>query len=73
VSGFDGLIHAIPNMRALLPATRSAWQALLEHYVFGPPAAVTEHIPTIRHGILGQISPADEVRLQEYLAKRLKP
>jgi hypothetical protein len=61
------------NMRALPSVTRSVWQALFEHYVFGPQAAVTEHIPTDRHGILGQISPADEVRLRECLAKRLKP
>jgi hypothetical protein len=72
VSGFDCLIYAILNLRALPPATRAAWRALFEHYVFGPRPGVTDHISSERHGILGQISPADDARLREYLAKRLK-
>ncbi len=70
-SGFDTLIHAILNLRALPPATREAWRALFEHYVFGPEGDVTGHIPTHRHGILGELSSADVARLRAYLKERL--
>jgi hypothetical protein len=71
-SGFDSLIHAILNLRALPPATREAWGALFEHYVFAAQAGVTEYIPTHRHGILGKMSDADVARLRAYLAERLQ-
>lgn len=72
-SAFDSLIHAILNLRALPPATREAWQALFEHYVFGSQADATEHIPAHRHGVLGRISASDAARLRAYLAERLVP
>jgi hypothetical protein len=71
-SAFDSLIHAILNLRSLPPATREAWRALFEHYVFGPQAGVAEHIPAQRHGILGKVSDADVARLRAYLAERLQ-
>jgi hypothetical protein len=71
-SGFDTLIHAILNLRPLPPATREAWRALFDHYVFGPQAGVTEHIPEHRHGVLGKVSAADAARLRAYLAERLE-
>ena len=71
-SGFDCLIHSILNMRRLPPATRAAWRALFEHYVFGSPGEATGHIPSHRHGVLGQIAPADAARVREYLAQRLQ-
>jgi Cupin-like domain len=71
-SGFDSLIHAILHLRQLPPATRDAWRALFEHYVFGAHAGVTEHIPAHRHGVLGNISDADAARLRAYLAERLQ-
>lgn len=71
-SAFDSLIHAILNLRALPPATREAWRALFQHYVFGPQAGVTGHIPAHRHGILGEVSDADVARLRAYLAERLQ-
>jgi hypothetical protein len=70
-SGFDTLIHAMLNLRTLPPATRAAWRALFDHYVFGLEGDVTGHIPTHRHGILGELSPADAARLRTYLKERL--
>jgi hypothetical protein len=70
-SGFDTLIHALLNLRTLPPATREAWQALFDHFVFGTQADVTGHIPAHRHGILGSLSPEDVVRLRAYLKGRL--
>jgi hypothetical protein len=70
-SGFDSLIVAMLNLRAVPPATRRAWQALFEHYVFGAedPAA---HIPAARRGLLGPLSPEDEARLRAHLAQRVQ-
>jgi hypothetical protein len=70
-SGFDTLIHALLNLRTLPPATREAWQALFDHFVFGTQADITGHIPAHRHGILGSLSPEDVVRLRAYLKGRL--
>jgi hypothetical protein len=71
-SGFDTLIHAMLNLRTLPPATREAWRAMFNHYVFGPEAEVTDHIPEHRRGILGKLSAADAARLRAYLAERLQ-
>jgi hypothetical protein len=73
-SGFDTLIHGILNVRNLPPATRAAWRALFEHYVFGADETqVTGHIPAHRHGVLGRhLSPADAARVRDYLAQRLR-
>ena len=70
-TGFDSLIHAILNLRSLPPATRAAWKALFDHYVFGEQADATGHIPEQRRGILGRISAEDDARLRAYLAGRL--
>jgi hypothetical protein len=69
-SGFDVLIHGLLNLRTLPPATRAAWRALFDHYVFGPQSDVTDHIPPHRHGMLGELSPADVARLRAYLKER---
>ena len=71
-SGFDSLVHAILNLRSLPPATRDAWRALFEHYVFGSQDEAVAHIPAHKHGLLGRMAPADRARVREYLAQRLK-
>jgi hypothetical protein len=71
-SGYDTLLHAILNLRPLPAAARAAWRALFEHYVFGTPGDVTEHIPEHRRGVLGKLSPVDAERLREQLVQRLK-
>jgi hypothetical protein len=70
-SGFDTMLHAVLNVRTLPPATRAAWRALFEHYVFGDQTEVTAHIPSHRQGVLGRMSPADAARVRDYLAQRL--
>ena len=71
-SGFDSLIHAILNLRCLPPTTRDAWRALFEHFVFSDEAEATAHIPPHRHGLLGQLSPAEREKVREYLSQCLK-
>jgi hypothetical protein len=71
-SGFDCLIYALLNLRPLPAATREAWRALFDHYVFGAGSGVSEHIPEERRGVLGSFSAADAARVRAYLAERLK-
>jgi Cupin-like domain len=71
-SGFDSLVYAILNLRSLPPATRDAWRALFEHFVFADEAEATGHIPPHRHGLLGHLSPADRDKVREYLFQHLK-
>ncbi len=71
-SGFDGLLVSILNLRTLPLEARAAWRALFEHYVFGAQGEVTGHIPPHRHGLLGELAPADAQRVREQIAQRLK-
>jgi hypothetical protein len=71
-TGFDALIHAILNVRPLPAATREAWRALFDHYVFGATEEVTAHIPPHKHGVIGKLSPAGAARVRDYLAQRMQ-
>jgi hypothetical protein len=70
-SAFDALLHGILGIRGLPPATRRAWGAFFEQYVFGNDADVTAHIPEERRGILGKLSAEQLAGLRAHLAKRL--
>jgi hypothetical protein len=69
--GFDALLIGLLNLRTMPEATRAAWRALFEHYVFGDPAAAHEHIPPERRGLLGALSPADIERMRTQFGQRL--
>jgi hypothetical protein len=70
-SAFDALLHAIVSIRALPPATRRAWGAFFEQYVFGEQAEAVAHIPEQRRGILGNLSAEQLAGLRAHLAKKL--
>jgi hypothetical protein len=70
-SAFDALLHGMLSIRALPPATRRAWRAFFEQYVFGDEAGALEHIPPDRRGILAQLSSEQRAGLRAHLAKRL--
>jgi len=70
-SAFDALLHGILGIRALPPATRRAWAAFFEQYVFGDDPGVIAHIPEHRRGILGALSAEQLAALRAHLAKRL--
>ena len=70
-SAFDALLHGMLSIRALPPATRRAWGAFFEQYVFGDEAGMLEHIPPDRRGILGTLSAEQLAGLRAHLAKRL--
>jgi hypothetical protein len=70
-SAFEALLHAILSIRALPPATRRAWGAFFEQYVFGETTGALEHISPERRGILGDLSAEQLAALRAHLAKRL--
>jgi cupin-like protein len=70
-SAFDALLHGILGIRALPPATRRAWGAFFEQFVFGEDAAATAHIPEPRRGILGTLSAEQLAQLRAHLARKL--
>jgi hypothetical protein len=70
-SAFDCLMLSILNMRELPAATRRAWGALFEYYVFGAYEGTTDHIPASRLGILGTLKAEDRARMRAQLAKRI--
>jgi hypothetical protein len=70
-SAFEVLLHGILSIRALPPATRRAWGAFFEQYVFGDDPGATAHIPEQRRGILGTLSEEQLAGLRAHLAKKL--
>lgn len=69
-SAFDAMLHGILSIRTLPPATRRAWGAFFEHYIFGDDAAA-QHIPAARRGILGPLSAEQRTALRAHLARKL--
>jgi len=70
-SAFDVLLHGMLSIRTLPPATRRAWGAFFEQYVFGDDPGATAHIPEHRRGILGTLSAEQLAGLRAHLAKKL--
>jgi hypothetical protein len=70
-SAFDALVHGILSIRALPPATRRAWGAFFEHYVFGADSQSVDHIPQERRGMLGELSAEQLAALRAHLTRRL--
>jgi hypothetical protein len=71
-SPFDALLHGILSVRKLPPATRRAWAALFEHYVFGAQDDAIRHLPPPRQGILGDLTAEQSAALREHLVNRLQ-
>ena len=71
-SSFLGLLQAVLSVRQLPPATREAWRALFEHYVFGPQGDATAHIPPERRGVLGELSNEELARARAQVLQRLQ-
>jgi hypothetical protein len=70
---FDCLLHCMLTLRRMPPETRAGWRAAFEHYIFGPDAPVSEHIPPERRGVLGEITPELAKQIRTLLLGRLKP
>jgi hypothetical protein len=70
--GLDSMILAMLNLRSMPAATRAAWRALFDYYVFGDGPDPGAHIPPQRRGILGKLSADDIERLRAQLAQRVQ-
>jgi hypothetical protein len=70
--GFDALILAMLNLRAVPDATRKAWQALFDYYVFHGAGEPGAHIPEQRRGMLGPLSAEDAAKLRAQLAQKVQ-
>ena len=70
---FDCLLHCMLTLRRMPPETRAGWRAAFEHYIFGPDAPVSEHIPPQRRGVLGEVTPELAKQIRMLLLGRLKP
>ena len=71
-AGLDCLTHALLSLRRLPAPQRSAWAALFEHYVFADPQTAVAHIPTARHGVLGELGDEALRQRRSQLADKLK-
>ena len=71
-SAFDAMLHGLLNIRGLPPATRRAWAAFFEHYIFGAQDDAVRHIPPARHGILGDLTADQRAALREHLVQKLQ-
>jgi hypothetical protein len=71
-AAFDALLHGILSIRKLPPATRRAWAAFFEHYVFTAQDDAVSHIPAALHGILGELTPDQSAALRLHLLRQLQ-
>jgi Cupin-like domain len=69
---FDCLLHCMLTLRRMPPEVRAGWRAAFEHYIFGPDAPVSDHIPPDRRGILGEITPELAQQIRSLLLGRVK-
>ena len=69
---FDCLLHCMLTLRRMPPEARAGWRAAFEHYIFGPDAPLTDHIPPERRGVLGEITPELAQHIRAQLLGRIK-
>jgi len=68
---FDCLLHCMLTLRRMPPEVRAGWRAAFEHYIFGPDAPLSDHIPPERRGVLGEITPELAQRIRAHLLGRV--
>lgn len=69
---FDCLLHCMLTLRRMPPEVRAGWRAAFEHYIFGPDGPLSDHIPSERRGVLGEMTPELAQQLRALLLGRLK-
>ena len=71
-SAFDCLVHSLLNLKHLPAEQRKAWGRIFEHYLFDASADPAAHIPELKRGVLGEISPELARQVRAFLAGKLK-
>jgi len=69
---FDCLLHCMLTLRRMPPEVRAGWRAAFDHYIFGPDAPLSDHIPQERRGVLGEITPELARHIRAQLLARVK-
>ncbi|MGO9804134.1 MAG: cupin-like domain-containing protein [Steroidobacteraceae bacterium] len=69
---FDCLLHCMLTLRRMPSEVRAGWRAAFEHYIFGPDAPLSDHIPPERRGVLGEITPELAQQIRDQLLARVK-
>jgi hypothetical protein len=69
---FDCLLHCMLTLRRMPLEVRAGWRAAFEHYIFGPDAPLSDHIPPERRGVLGEIAPEVAQQIRGVLLGRIK-
>jgi len=69
---FDSLLYCMLTLRRMPPDVRAGWRAAFEHYIFGPDAPLSDHIPPERRGVLGEITPELAQHIRAQLLGRVK-
>ena len=70
-SALDCLYHCLINFKHLTPEQRSAWRTIFGHYVFNADGDPGAHIPELRRGVLGDISPERARQIRAFLVGKL--
>jgi hypothetical protein len=65
------LLHALLSLRDRPEPEKRAWQAMFEHYVFGPADRAAEHLPAHARGELSPLDAPAARRLRAKLLQRL--
>ena len=65
------LLHGLLSLRDRPAAEKSGWQALFDHYVFGPADRAGAHLPPAARGLLGPLDEIKARRLRADLLRRL--
>lgn len=65
------LLHALLSFDELPQEQRAAWQAMFDHFVFHADGDPNGHIPEVRRGIRGTLSPEAKARLRRTLGQMM--
>ena len=71
-SAWACLLHSIVELKRLPPEHRKAWGAIFAHYIFDPDTDPAAHIPSHKHGVLGDMSPEFAAQVRAFVAKELQ-
>ncbi len=65
------LLHALLSLRDRPEQEKRAWQAMFDHYVFGPATRAGEHLPPHARGALAPLDETAARRLRAQVVQRL--
>jgi hypothetical protein len=70
-SPFDAMVLSLAALRGLPVERRQAWRAFYDHYVFEADEETHVHLPPIRRGVLGPLTPTTLDRIRRFVVAAL--